>query len=45
MNYSPNNELMLKTTVDVVHHAYQDQEASNGVLIGQSIGYQLKKFH
>lgn len=43
LNYSPNNELMLKTTVDVVHHAYQGQEASNGVLIGQSIGYQFTK--
>ena len=44
LNYSPRNELMLKTTLDIVHHAYQKQEASNGVLVGQSISYQFKKF-
>ena len=43
LNYSPRNELVLKTTVDVVHHAYRGQKASNGILIGQSISYQFKK--
>ena len=43
LNYSPVNELMLKTTVDVVHNAHQGQKASQGILIGQSAGYKFRK--
>lgn len=43
LNYSPMNELMLKTTIDAVHCAYSKQEASKGILVGQSIGYQFRK--
>ena len=43
LNYSPINELVLKTSVDYVHNAYQHQKTSQGVLIGQSVGYKLKK--
>lgn len=43
LNYSPMNELMLKTTVDAVHCAYSGQKASKGILAGQSISYQFKK--
>ena len=42
LNYSPVDELMLKTTVDVVHNAHRGQKASQGFLIGQSVGYQFK---
>ena len=42
LNYSPVDELMLKTTVDYVHNAHQGQKASQGFLIGQSVGYQFK---
>ena len=44
LNYSPVDELMLKTTVDIVHNAYQSQQASQGILIAQSAGYEFKKF-
>ena len=40
--YSPINELMLKTTVDIVRNAYQSQKPSRGILIGQSAGYKFK---
>lgn len=43
LNYSPINELMLKTTVDYVHNAYRNQEASQGVLFGQSAGYKFQQ--
>ena len=43
LNYSPINELMLKTTIDVVRNAYQSQEPSHGILVGQSAGYKFKK--
>ena len=33
---------MLKTTVDYVHNAHRDQSASQGFLVGQSVGYQFK---
>ena len=42
LNYSPMDKLMLKTTVDVVHNAHRGQKASQGFLIGQSVGYQFK---
>ena len=42
LNYSPVNELVLKTTVDYVHNAHQDQKASQGFLIGQSAGYKFR---
>ena len=43
LNYSPMNELVLKTTVDYVHNSHRLQEASQGILIGQSAGYRFKK--
>ncbi|MDO4756739.1 MAG: hypothetical protein Q4A54_10360 [Parabacteroides sp.] len=43
LNYSPINELVLKTTVDVVHNAYSRQKPSFGVLVGQTINYKFKK--
>jgi hypothetical protein len=43
LNYSPADELMLKTTVDVVHNAHRNQQASQGILIGQSAGYKFQK--
>ena len=43
LNYSPINELMLKTTVDYVRNGHQDKEVSQGILVGQSIGYQFRK--
>ena len=43
LNYSPINELLLKTTIDAVHYSFQQSEPSQGVLIGQSIGYTFKK--
>ena len=43
LNYSPINELMLKTTVDCVHNAYQHQKPSVGILAGQSMGYKFRK--
>ena len=43
LNYTPMDELMLKTTVDIVHNGYQEQEASQGILIGQSAGYKFQK--
>jgi hypothetical protein len=43
LNYSPVDELMLKTTVDVVHNAHRGQKASQGFLIGQSAGYKFQK--
>lgn len=39
LNYSPTNELMLKTQVDAVRNGYQHHTPSWGILIGQSIGY------
>ena len=44
LNYSPTDSLVLKTTVDVVHNAYQQKEPSRGILIGQSIGYKFRAF-
>ena len=43
LNYSPINELMLKTTVDIVYNAFQQEKASKGILVGESIGYKFKK--
>ena len=43
LNYTPMDELMLKTTVDIVHNGYREQEASQGILIGQSAGYKFQK--
>ena len=43
LNYTPMDELMLKTTVDIVHNGYREQEASQGILIGQSGGYKFQK--
>ena len=43
LNYSPINELMLKTTVDYVRNGHQNKEVSQGILLGQSIGYQFRK--
>ena len=43
LTYSPNDELVLKTTADVVHNAYQHKDPSKGFLIKQSIGYKLPK--
>ncbi len=43
LNYSPINELVLKTNIDVVYHVYQHQKASQGILVGQSLGYQFQK--
>lgn len=42
LNYSPVSELVLKTTVDMVHNAYQGKNSSKGFLIGQSVGYNFK---
>lgn len=43
LTYSPNDELVLKTTADVVHNAYQHKDPSKGFLIKQSIGYKFPK--
>ena len=43
LNYSPINELMLKTTVDYVRNGHQNKEVSQGILLGQSIGYRFHK--
>ena len=43
LNYSPINKLMLKTTVDVVYNTFQQEKASKGILVGESIGYKFKK--
>ena len=43
INYSPNDNLKLKTIVDLVHNGYQQKKPSKGILIGQNIGYSLKK--
>ena len=43
LNYTPMDELMLKTTVDIVHNGHRDQKASQGILIGQSAGYKFQK--
>ena len=43
LNYSPINELMLKTTVDMVYNTFQQEKASKGILVGESIGYKFKK--
>ena len=43
LNYSPADELMFKTTVDMVHNAHRNQQASQGILIGQSAGYKFQK--
>ena len=43
LNYSPADELMLKTNVDVVLNAHRNQQASQGILIGQSAGYKFQK--
>ena len=44
LSYSPVNELVLKTSVDVVHNAYQQKEPSKGILVGQSVAYKFKTF-
>ena len=43
LNYSPISELMLKTMVDYVRNGHQNKEVSQGILLGQSIGYQFRK--
>ena len=43
LTYSPNDELVLKTTADVVYNAYQHKDPSKGFLIKQSIGYKFPK--
>ena len=43
LNYSPINELVLKTSVDVVHNAYQQQKPSLGILVGQQVNYQFQR--
>ena len=43
LTYSPNDELVWKTTADVVHNAYQHKDPSKGFLIKQSIGYKFPK--
>lgn len=43
LTYSPNDELVLKTTADVVHNAYQHKDPSKGFFIKQSIGYKFPK--
>lgn len=43
LTYSPNDELVLKTTADVVYNAYQHKDTSKGFLIKQSIGYKFPK--
>ena len=43
LNYSPISELMLKTTVDYVRNGHQNKEVSQGILLGQSIGYRFRK--
>ena len=43
LNYSPINELMLKTTVDVVYNTFQQEKASKGILVGENIGYKFRK--
>ena len=42
LNYSPTDELMLKTQVDMVRNGYQYHTPSWGILVGQSIGYTFK---
>jgi hypothetical protein len=42
LNYTPMDELVLKTTVDIVHNGHRDQKASQGILIGQSGGYKFR---
>ncbi|MBR5542093.1 MAG: helix-hairpin-helix domain-containing protein [Bacteroides sp.] len=44
VSYSPMDKLLLKTVIDMVHNAYQQQDPSKGILISQSIGYKFKKF-
>ena len=44
LNYSPVDELVLKTTVDAVYNTNKEQESSKGILIGQSVGYKFRKF-
>jgi len=44
LNYSPTNELLLKTTVDMVCHTFRQGKASKGLLVGESIGYKFKKW-
>ena len=43
LNYSPIDKLLLKTTIDAVHYSFRQSEPSQGLLIGQSIGYTFKK--
>ena len=43
LNYSPVDELVLKTTVDAVYNTNKEQESSKGILIGQSVGYKFRK--
>ena len=42
LNYTPMDELVLKTTVDIVHNGHRDQKASQGILIGQNGGYKFR---
>ena len=44
LSYSPMDKLLLKTVINMVHNAYQQQDPSKGILISQSIGYKFKKF-
>ena len=42
LNYSPINKLKFKTSIDIVHNNYQNNKASNGIMIGQSIDYKFR---
>ena len=44
LNYSPTDELRLKTILDYVHNSHRKIKSSQGILIGQNVGYKLKKF-
>lgn len=44
LNYSPTDELRLKTILDYVHNGHRKQKSSQGILIGQNVGYKFKKF-
>ena len=43
LNYSPNNELLLKTTVDMVYHTFRQGDSSKGILVGETVGYKFRK--
>ena len=43
LNYSPNNELLLKTTVDMVYHTFRQGDSSKGILVCETVGYKFRK--